>query len=81
MSAETPDQHSAVYTIAELVELFGGRRQRSALYEDVRRGAIPSMRLGRRLFVPGWFVEQLRNGERSDRGVISEPPTSPGGRP
>jgi len=65
-----------VYTVEELVELFGGRRRRSAVYEDIRRGAIPSVRLGRRLFIPGWFVDQLQGGGRGDRPVSGGPPTS-----
>lgn len=62
-----------VYSVEELVEVFAGHRCRSALYEDVRRGLIPSVRLGRRVFIPGWYVERLRNG---DQPVSSEPPTS-----
>jgi hypothetical protein len=60
----TPDTSTqpAVYTVDEVVALFGGRRRRSAIYEDLRRGAIPSLRLGRRLFIPGSWVEQLRAG-------------------
>jgi hypothetical protein len=68
-------QRPGVYTVEELVELFGGRRRRSAVYEDIRRGAIPSVRLGRRLFIPGWFVEGLRNGG-GDHRVSGGPPTS-----
>jgi hypothetical protein len=66
----------AVYSVDEVVELFGGRRGRSAVYEDLRRGTIPSLRLGRRLFIPGWYVEQLRSGSHGDQRVISRPPTS-----
>lgn len=65
-----------VYTVDELVELFGGRRRRSAVYEDIRRGAIPSVQLGRRLFIPGWFVDQLRNGKSGDQRVKGRPPAS-----
>jgi hypothetical protein len=68
-----PGGGPAVYTVEEVLEAFGGRRRRTAVYEDLRTGRIPSLRLGRRLFVPGWFVEQLRHG---DREVISRPPAS-----
>ena len=76
MSTPSPGGAPAVYTVAEVVELFGGRRHRTAVYEDLRRGAIPSLRLGRRLFVPSWYVEQLRSGDHGDRPVISTPSTS-----
>jgi hypothetical protein len=68
-----PGGGPAVYTVEEVLEAFGGRRRRTAVYEDIRSGRIPSLRLGRRLFVPGWFVEQLRHG---DREVSSSPPAS-----
>jgi hypothetical protein len=59
----TPASGPAVYTVEELIEAFAGRRRRSALYKDIRTGAIPSLRLGRRVFVPGWYVDQLRDGQ------------------
>jgi hypothetical protein len=52
----------AVLTVEELVAAFDGRRKRSAIYADIARGAIPSLRLGRRLYVPGWYLTQLREG-------------------
>ncbi|HEY8112483.1 MAG TPA: hypothetical protein VII16_06400 [Actinomycetes bacterium] len=69
-------ERPGVYTVDELVELFDGRRRRSAVYEDIRRGAIPSVRLGRRLFIPAWFVDQLRDGGRGDHRVSGGPSTS-----
>jgi hypothetical protein len=74
-----PGTAPAVYTVDEVLEVFGGRRRRTAVYEDIRTGRIPSLRLGRRVFVPGWFVEQLRSGDRGDRRVIATPPASADG--
>lgn len=65
----------AVYSVAELVEVFGGRRRRAALYDDIAKGLIPSLRLGRRVFIPAWFVDQLRQGT-GEQSVSSEPLTS-----
>jgi hypothetical protein len=66
------EQAPAVYSVDELVRAFGGRRRRSAIYEDVRRGAIPSLRLGRRVFIPAWYVQGLRDGNgHQDQADVS----------
>lgn len=48
-----------VYTVEEVAKLL--RIGRSAAYEAVRRGQIPSVRLGRRLRVPSKALDQLLN--------------------
>jgi hypothetical protein len=58
------DQQPGFYTVDELVALFGGRRRRSAIYEDIRTGRIPSLRLGRRIFIARGVVERLIAGEQ-----------------
>lgn len=40
----------AVLTVEEVAAILGTKR--TATYDAVRRGQIPSLRLGRRLFVP-----------------------------
>jgi hypothetical protein len=58
----------AVYTVEELVELLDGRRGRTAIYEDLRRGRIPRLKLGRQVFIPGAFVAELLGGAQLDHG-------------
>lgn len=43
-------RHQATITIDQAAQLLG--LGRSAAYEAVRRGQLPSRRLGRRLFIP-----------------------------
>ena len=45
------------YTVTEVAELLG--ISRTSAYECVRRGGIPSLRLGRRLLVTRAGLEQL----------------------
>lgn len=46
-----------VMTVAEAGELLG--ISRNSAYEAVRRGEIPSIRIGRRLVVPATALERL----------------------
>ena len=41
------------------MEIFGGRVSKAHIYNCVKRGEIKTIRLGNRLLVPSWFVEQL----------------------
>jgi excisionase family DNA binding protein len=51
---------SLVLTVEETAELL--RIGRTAAYEAVRAGEIPSLRIGRSLRVPRHALEQLLNG-------------------
>jgi excisionase family DNA binding protein len=51
----------SVLTIEETAETLNLKR--TATYEAVRRGQLPSLRLGRRLFVPVPALLRLLNGE------------------
>jgi len=46
-----------VYTVEEVAKVL--RTGRSATYEAVRRGEIPSIRVGRFYRIPASFVRQL----------------------
>jgi excisionase family DNA binding protein len=48
-------------TVEEAAELLGIGR--NAGYEGVRRGEIPSIRIGKRLLVPRAALERMLNGE------------------
>lgn len=39
---------------------------RSSAYEAVRRGEIPTLRIGRRILVPRTAIERMLNGAPSD---------------
>jgi excisionase family DNA binding protein len=39
-------------SVDETVDLLGGCIGRSALYEAIRKGECPSLRMGRRVFIP-----------------------------
>ncbi len=43
---------SPVMTPKEVADLFKGRLGRNAVYEAIKRGEIPSTRIGDRIFVP-----------------------------
>ena len=71
MSHEIQDR--LVLTVPEAADLLGICR--NAAYEGVRRGEIPSIRIGKRLVVPRTaFEEMLRNGAAASR---SDPVTVP----
>ncbi len=65
MSHEIQDR--LVLTVPEAADLLGICR--NAAYEGVRRGEIPSIRIGKRLVVPrAAFEEMLKGGATADRG-------------
>ena len=48
----TVEHRPVAYTVEQVAELLG--LGRSAAYEAAARGQIPTLRLGRKLRVPGW---------------------------
>ena len=65
MSQEMQDR--LVLTVPEAAELLGICR--NAAYEGVRRGEIPSIRIGKRLVVPRTaFEEMLKGGAATNPG-------------
>jgi excisionase family DNA binding protein len=57
-----------VYTVEEAAELLGIGR--SSCFEAVKRGEIPSVRLGRRILIPKARLHELLTG----RGPTNECP-------
>jgi excisionase family DNA binding protein len=57
----------AVITVGEAAEALNLKR--TATYEAVRRGQLPSLRLGRRLFVPVPALLRLLNGDSAAHPV------------
>ncbi len=54
------EEKRATYDVPEAARILGIGR--SAAYEAVRRGEIPSIRLGKRLVVPRAALERLLEG-------------------
>ena len=48
------------YTVEEFLQIWPGGR--CATYDAIRRREIPSVKVGPRLYIPRWFVEQMKNG-------------------
>lgn len=50
-----------LYELAELLRENGGPvpMSRSGIYLAARKGDIPTTRIGRRIFVPSWYVDSL----------------------
>lgn len=49
-----------VYSVEEAAQVLGVSR--SHLYEQIRLGRVPCVRIGRRMLVPVTAVERLLNG-------------------
>lgn len=64
------------FTVAEAADMLGVSRGHA--YELVRRGEIPSIRLGRRLVVPRRALEGLV-GDLAPRPTLSPPASPPAG--
>jgi len=52
-----------LYELPELLRKNGGPipMSRAGIYLAVKNGGIPSVRVGRRVFVPSWYVDSLLN--------------------
>ncbi len=57
----------SLYTVEEVLECNGGvlPLSRSAVYKLIREQAIPSKRLGKRVFILGSFIRDLEKHERN----------------
>ena len=53
-------------TVDEVIAIGVLRRGRSAVYEAIRRGEVPSLRIGRTLFVPTGKLRALLGLEDDD---------------
>jgi excisionase family DNA binding protein len=74
MNLPAPEDQPTL-SVDEVSELLGFGR--SAIYESVRRGAIPSLRLGRRIRIP---TAKLREMLGMDRPA-PRPPREPAAQP
>lgn len=53
-----------LYELPELLRKNGGPipMSRAGIYAATKNGTIPSVRVGRRVFVPSWYVDSLLEG-------------------
>lgn len=53
--------HKTLYELPELLKTNGGPipMSRAGLYLAVKNGEVPSVHIGRRVFIPSWYVDQL----------------------
>ena len=61
--AETElDTEPVIYTVSETSKKL--RTGINQTYEAIHKGEIPSLRIGSRYYVPGWFFRSLARGEQ-----------------
>lgn len=55
------EMRAKLYELPELLAVNGGPIpcSRAHIYNAAKRGDIPTVKVGKRLFVPWWFVEGL----------------------
>ena len=53
-------------TVAEFVAKFNGRVSRNFVYERIREGAIPSVRIGRKILIPSDALDRLMTAQGSE---------------
>ncbi len=48
------------FTVSQLIEYFGnGVISRGSIYLMIKKGEIPTVRIGERIFIPATWVEQF----------------------
>ena len=62
---KTQDEDRFVLTVAEAMVKLGVSR--GLLYEAVRTGQVPSIRIGRRILIPRAALDRLLNQNKSER--------------
>ena len=62
MTTETPVTTKKTYTVEEVARVLGIGR--TAAYEAVRLGTIPSVRIGRRILIPTTALDRLLSGNQ-----------------
>jgi excisionase family DNA binding protein len=67
-----------VLTVQEAARIL--RLGRNAAYEAIRRGEIPSLRIGRRIVIPRTGLERLLGGEFRPVSTGVRPTTTDDGR-
>lgn len=60
-----------LYELQELISVNGGPipLSRAGIYNAVAKGDIPTVNIGRRRFVPSWYVDKLLMSPTEFQGV------------
>ena len=53
-------------TVAEFVAKFNGRVIRNFVYERIREGSIPSVRIGRKILIPSDALDRLMTAQGTE---------------
>ena len=53
-------------TVAEFVAKLNGRVSRNFVYERIREGAIPSVRIGRKILIPSDALDRLMTAQGTE---------------
>ena len=53
-------------TVAEFVAKFSGRVSRNFVYERIREGSIPSVRIGRKILIPSDALDRLMTAQGTE---------------
>jgi excisionase family DNA binding protein len=53
-------------TVAEFVAKFNGRVSRNFVYERIREGSIPSVRIGRKILIPSDALDRLMTAQGTE---------------
>ena len=53
-------------TVAEFVAKFNGRVSRNFVYERIREGSIPSVRIGRKILIPSDVLDRLMTAQGTE---------------
>ena len=48
-------------------DVFQNKISKAHIYNLCSRGEIPAMKIGRRLLVPAWYVEQILHGPKASQ--------------
>ena len=61
MNLMLSNKNKKLWQVVELLADNGGPlpMSRAGIYNAVQSGSIPSVKIGRRLFVPDWYIEKL----------------------
>ena len=68
---DSDDQQRRVYTMNELVAMLEGKLGRTSIYEAVRRGDIPSLKIGSRYLIPAKALDALLSGIPDEPAAVA----------
>lgn len=55
------NENNGLVEVEELRNATGKKIAKGTIYAAIKRGEIPSVTVGRRVFIPRWFLDQILN--------------------